>query len=205
MDAITVGGKLPANGGSQAGSVTASVVDISLGFSSGIDPSVPGTSDNIVGPEPGTNLAMGFYRVGTAYADGSFQMDGFDFTSLSGVSISFAYNSESSFTWDTNLEVDYRIDGGAWQDIPENQNWNPGWTVANIIFPSALDGANHVDLRIREVSWLSTFGYLDLDNVQIHAVPEPSAGLLVVFGIALVCARAVGKRSACAMARFQAG
>lgn len=196
MDSSTINGKLPANDGAQAGSLSASIVDIEIGFSGGIDPLVGGTTDNLIGPLPSTNRALGFYRVGSVYDDGSFRMEGFDFTGLNNVNVSFAYQSLDAFTWDTHLEVDYRINNGLWQDIGENMTWGSGWQVATIDFGSFLDGASDVDLRIRTVSWLSAFGHLDIDNVQVNAVPEPRAYALAAGALVLACAVLIRRKRA---------
>lgn len=177
MDASTPAAKLPATSGTQAGSLSNSFVNLAIGFSSRIDPLVTGTLENIVGSSP-TNRAVGFYRVGTAYESGAFEMSGFDFTGLSDVSISFAYRSFDTFTWDSNLEVDYRIGAGSWIDFAEAETWTSGYTLAEIDFGSLLDNQASVDFRIRTENWSSAFGYLDLDNIQVNAVPEPRAAAL---------------------------
>jgi hypothetical protein len=115
-------------------------------------------------------------------------MNGFNFTDLSQVSVSFAYDSENSFTWDTNLEVDYRIGGGSWIDIEELETWTPGFTLAIITFGSVLDGQSSVDLRIQSQEWGSAFGFLDIDNVQVNAVPEPAHYTILLSFLAVACA-----------------
>jgi len=170
-------------------------VNISAGFDAGIDPLVAGTSINLSGTPGSPNRGTGFYRIGTIYDAGAFRMDGFNFTGLTDVSISFAYNSQDIFTWDTNLEVDYRINGGSWVDIDELETWTLGYVLADISFGNALDGQNNVDLRIRTDSWLSTFGYLDIDNVQVKAVPEPSTILLLSLGLVSLSASRRRRRS----------
>src|SRR5690606_26010775 len=102
--------------------------------------SVAGTAENILPPAPSTNRAIGFYHGASVYHSGSLIMDGFDFTGLSDVSISFAYFSENLFTWDSHLHVDYRINGGGWVDINELQTWAPNWQIASISFGDLLDG-----------------------------------------------------------------
>jgi len=173
MDANTVSGKLTPNSGSQAGSISTEIINIEVGFDGGIDPLASGTTDNIIGTS-GTNRALGFYRVGSVYSAGSFRMSGFNFTNLENVSISFAVQGENTFTWDTNLEVDYRINNGSWVDISEGISYSANWNTAAISFGTALNNLSDVDLRIRTDSWLSGYGYLDIDNVQVNAIPEPA-------------------------------
>lgn len=179
MDALTLAGKLPANAGTQGATVTASFDEFAVGFLSGIDPVAEGTTINIVGSEGWPNRGVGFFRIGAIYENGAFVMSGFDFTGLSTVAVSFAYKSEFAFTWDEDLNVDYRINSGSWVDIEELQTWSPNFSLASISFGNLLDDTANVDLRIRTTNWLSTFGYLDIDNVKITAVPEPSSAVLL--------------------------
>jgi hypothetical protein len=188
MDAPTTEGKLSVNAGSQAGIVTASIQEFSAGFISGINPDVAGTTLNVLGPEGSPNRGVGFFRIGTVFAQGTFVMSGFDFTGLSAVVVSFAYQSAEFFTWDENLHVDYRINSGSWVDIQELQTWAPNYSLASVSFGNLLDNAASVDLRIRTVNWGSTFGYLDIDNVRVTAIPEPANA--IVFGLALLYAMA---------------
>lgn len=188
MDASSVNSKLPANDGVQSATVGAAFVNISAGFSGGIDPLIGGTLDNIVGSSP-TNRAVGFFRVGAVYDDGAFEMNNFDFANYTDGEISFALRGENLFTWDTNLEVDYRLNNGSWIDFAENLTYNSGWDVATISFGSLLDGASDVDLRIRTQSWLSIAGYLDIDNIQVTALPEPASVLLLAAGGMLLVSR----------------
>lgn len=180
MDASTVLGKRNVSQGEQAGTVSADFNEFSVGFIGEIQPGITGTSENILPPPPATNRATGFYRAASFYFDGAFEMYNFDFTNLTDASISFAYRSENFFTWDANLEVDYRIDDDSWVDFEEDLSFESDWTVANISFGSVLDGENNVDLRIRTDSWASISGFLDVDNVQVNAVPEPSSYALLL-------------------------
>ncbi|MBC2601524.1 hypothetical protein [Puniceicoccus vermicola] len=191
MDAGTVSGKLPANGGAQAGSVSASIVDIGAGFSNTVEADVAGTDLNLSGAEGDPNRAVGFYRIGSVYENGSFRMAGFDFTGQSDVRISFAYDSLSAFTWNSNLHVDYRINDGQWIDFDEGQSWLDGYVIADISLPSDLNNQSDVDIRIRTNNWLSSYGHLDIDNLQVNAVPEFSQ---VGLGLALAALLAVGSR-----------
>lgn len=202
MDADTLDGKLSANAGSQAGSVTGTLEELAVGFFSRISPNVSGTTLNVIGTPGSPNRGVGFYRVGTFYEAGAFVMSGFDFTGLSGVVVSFAYLSEESFTWDENLHVDYRINSGSWVDIEELETWSAGYSLASVSFGSLLDNTAAVDLRIRTQNWVSTFGHLDIDNVQVTAIPEPTSAVLLGAGLVLAVARRLAARRskhACAL------
>ncbi|GHC10457.1 PEP-CTERM sorting domain-containing protein [Cerasicoccus arenae] len=185
MDSSTVSGKLPPSQGTQAGSISTSFVEFSAGFIGEIQPGIGGTTENILPPPSATNRAVGFFRAGSVYFDGAFEMANFDFTGLTDASLSFAYRSDNVFTWDSNLEIDYRIDDGSWVDFAEGETYNPDWTIATIDFGSILDGQSNVDFRIRTDSWASIAGYLDIDNVQVNAIPEPSTYALLL-GISLL-------------------
>jgi len=185
MDANTTLGKLPANQGAQAGTISTEYFEFTVGFIAEIDPLVSGTADNILPPAPATNRATGFYQAATIYNDGAFVMNNFDFTGLTDANISFAYRGENFFTWDTNLDVDYRINDGTWQDIAEGLSYTADWTVASIGFGAALDNQSNVDIRIRTTSWASIAGYIDIDNVQVNAVPEPSTYALLLGATAI--------------------
>lgn len=187
MDNPVVIDKINPNAGSQAGSIDTFLNDIAVGFSSSIE-DVAGTTDNIIGTSP-SNRAIGFYRVGVVYANGSFRMDNFDFTNFTGGQVSFAVRGQSAFTWDTNLEVDYRVNNGAWQDIVESPLYTPGWSTASIDFDNVVGGFSDVDFRIRFVSWSSTLGYLDIDNVQVNGIPEPASVLLLAMGSVALLSR----------------
>ncbi len=185
MDAATTLGKLPVNQGSQSGTVSGSFTEFSVGFIAEIQPDVTGTTDNILPPPPATNRATGFYRAATIYHDGAFEMNDFNFTGLTDANVSFAYRSENFFTWDSNLEVDYRVNDGSWVDFAEGLSFNSDWTVASIAFGSAVDGESNVDFRIRTSSWFSVSGFLDIDNVQVTAVPEPETYALLLGAIVI--------------------
>jgi len=180
MDAPTLEGKLAANAGTQVAEVSSQFQELAVGFTAEILPDVVGTGLNLVGPPSATNRSVGFYRAATIYATGAFLMQGFDFSSLSGVVLSFAYLSESVFTWDVHLQVDYRLGAAPWETVTSGQVWSSGWSLASVSFGSLLDGASDVSLRIRTSSWVSGFGYLDLDNVQVNAIPEPENFSLLV-------------------------
>ncbi|WOO41725.1 hypothetical protein [Rubellicoccus peritrichatus] len=196
MDSNLVAGKLPANAGSQAGTITSNYEEFAVGFEAGIDADITGTTENIIGVSS-PNRSVGFYHLGVAFADGAFVMNNFDFTGLSDGSISFAVRGENFFTWDTNLDVDYRVNNGSWVDIAEGLVYSPGFNVANIDFGAALDGVSDVDLRIRTTSWLSISGFLDIDNIQVNAVPEPAAyaALFGLTGLALAVYRKRSKQA----------
>ncbi|WP_309397771.1 PEP-CTERM sorting domain-containing protein [Cerasicoccus maritimus] len=179
MDASTVNGKLAPNDGDQMGTLSGSLHDLSVGFIDEVS-SIEGTAVNAVLPVGDPNNALEFYHAGTVYASGSFRMSGFDFSELSDVTISFAYNSLNTFTWDTNLDVDYRINGGSWVDFAELETFQPDWSLASIALPSAVDGQSNVDIRIRTTDWLSISSTLGIDNVQVSAVPEPSTYALLL-------------------------
>tara|TARA_R100000027_G_scaffold67314_2_gene65528 strand:+ start:3945 stop:4628 length:684 start_codon:yes stop_codon:yes gene_type:complete len=185
MDASLVSGKLGANSGSQAGAISASIEEIVVGFDGGVDPGVAGTALNASGSVGVPNLGVGFYRVGVVYESGSFLMEGFDFTGLSDVGVSFAYDSFGAFTWNSNLHVDYRIGEGSWVDFNEEETWLDGYVIADIPLPEAVDGQGDVDIRIRTNNWVSTYGFLDVDNVQVNAVPEYSQ-FSIVLGISVL-------------------
>lgn len=180
MDSSTVDGKLAANQGTQGGSLSTSFFYLNVGFYDEIQAGISGTVDNILPPSPVTNRAVGFFRVGSVYYDGSFRMEGFNFENLTDVTLSFAYRSFDEFTWDTNLDVDYRINDGSWVDMAENQTWAPGWQVVTFDFGGALDGQSDVDISIDMSGWGSAIGYLDFDNIQVNAVPEPQTYALII-------------------------
>ncbi|WP_309383580.1 PEP-CTERM sorting domain-containing protein [Cerasicoccus frondis] len=171
-------GKLDANQGEQAATVAASFVEITAGFIGEIEPDVSGTTENLIPPTIGFNRAVGFFRAGSVYYDGAFEMFNFDFSDLSEVSVSFAYRGEKFFTWDSNLDVNYRIDGGDWENIAEGITYSSDWNVATIDM-SVVDGFDNVDFQIRTTNWASIAGFLDIDNVQVNAIPEPSTYALM--------------------------
>lgn len=174
MDSSTVSGKLAVNQSNQPGPLSASFTEIDVGFIGEIDADISGTTLNQLPPTPATNRSVGFFRAGSAYYDGTFVMNDFNFTGQSDVTVSFAYRALNVFTWDAQLEVDYRIDDGSWVDIDEGEVYSTDWTLASIAFGAALDGQTNVDFRIRTEDWASVGGYLDIDNVQVSSVPEPA-------------------------------
>jgi len=186
MDVDSVAGKLAASGGAQSGNVVASIINTSVGFESQIDPLVAGTSDNIPPSfSSPTNRALGLFRVGTAYADGEFGMEDFDFSNKSGVILSFAYQGGESFTWIDDLDVAYRVGSGSWQNLAVSESFDSGWEIASIAIPSAVNNQTDVDLKIESISWVSVSNFLDIDNIQVTAIPEPratviAAGILVL-------------------------
>ncbi|MEM0965478.1 MAG: hypothetical protein AAGJ81_04950 [Verrucomicrobiota bacterium] len=181
MDGSTVPSKLSVTSGSQAGSITAGILDIN----GTVDPLIAGTSINVEGPVGSPNYALGFYRTTTIFNDGRFLMEGFNFSELTDVSVSFAYRSLGAFTWDSNLEVDYRIGNSSWVDVAELETWQSGYGLASIDLGSAVSGQEDVDIRIRTVNWLSIYGYLDVDNIQVNAVPEPSGAAFWISAFAV--------------------
>lgn len=185
MDANNRTGKETVNQGAQSSTASAFFFEDSAGFFDEIQYDISGTTDNILPPSPPTNRSVGFFRLASVYYDGGFQMDNFDFTGLTDVEVSFAYRSLNAFTWDTELEVDYRINNGSWVDFNEGQSWSSGWQTATIGFGSALDGQSDVDLRIRSINWGTAIGWLDVDNVQVNAVPEPQVYAMLIAGAAL--------------------
>jgi len=189
MDSSTLNGKLTVNSGAQAGNISSSFFEIGVGFINRIDADIDGTDENIIGDIPDTNRSVGFYRVGSAYEDGAFRMEGFDFTGLSNVELSFAYRSENTFTWKSDLEVDYRIGNGDWIEIADPGTSSTGWNTTIVTFDDLLDNQTNVDFQIRTISWGSVIGYLDIDNVQVNAIPEPAAYALFLALAALIVTR----------------
>ena len=193
QDASTVLGKLTPSGGSQDGAVKASFFSFSVAFEDEIEPDIGGTSGNIPPSfSSPTNRAVGFYRRGTAYADGQFRMEDFDFTGLTDVVLSFDYRGGEFFTWSDDLDVGYRIGTGAWQNLTVADSFQSGWEIASVALPTAVNGQSDVDLRIETITWGSVSNFLDIDNVQVNAVPEPTAYAIVLSLLAL--GRALSRR-----------
>lgn len=187
MDEEAILDKLTPNDGSQTG-VSSVFTHFSVGIGSELS-NEDGTEVNILPPIPpiADNNSVGWYHVGAVYDSASFRVDGFNFSGYENVVVSFAYQSENFFTWDTNLDVDYSLDGGTnWEDFAEDESYNAGWDTASVALPAAVNDQSNVSIRIRSVSWGSVAGFLDIDNVQINAaqIPEPSTyALLAGIGV----------------------
>ncbi|MGE9296461.1 MAG: PEP-CTERM sorting domain-containing protein [Puniceicoccales bacterium] len=186
LDATTsLGAKLTPTGGEQAGDLTTTLTYFDASFESETSLTIAGTSDNIpTGFSSPDNRAIGFYRLGTVYAEGSYVMSGFDFSERTDVSLSFAYRSGEAFSWANNLTVEYSLDNGAnWSTVGIGINdveyeTSDSWEVASVSLPAAVQ-ADGVDLRIHTITWATVASYLDLDNVQVTSVPEPSTWALI--------------------------
>lgn len=182
MDAPTIAGKLTPNAGTQQ-NIAAQFWDLTVGFHGDIQPDAEGTTVNI--PDTLTpndpNYAVDFEQFFVLYEDGGFSMSGFDFSAYDTVEVSFAYRSGTTFTWENNLDVGYNLnDGHGWINLGISDFYsNIGvWETANVIVPMAA-GRDNVDLRIHTTTLGSISSYLEIDNVQITAIPEPSLNALL--------------------------
>lgn len=188
MDAATVQDKLPQNAGRQAGISTLFWNrSVSFVFPGEIKADVTGTTENIPSSstENSPNYGVDFENFVSAYDEGAFEMQGFDFTARNDVEISFAYRSGSTFTWSDVLDVDYNLnDGGGWTALTVTDSYNnpSQWEIASVALSAVADESD-VDLRIRTRTWATFSSFLEFDNVQVTSVPEPAS---FVFGSALV-------------------
>jgi len=189
MDETVVADKFTANNGSQEGTV--GMTALPSGFL-GLLTSTQGTEDNIY-PEGTVTEENEALRASELFGIGDenyLLISGLNLSGLSDISLSFATRSDGIFIWNQHVHLEYRQDGGIWQTWAESGAIDSGWEIESYVLPTISGNASDVDMRIRVSSWVEAASYLDFDNIQINAVPEPSvwsvlaglgaAGLLVI-------------------------
>lgn len=175
MDAPTLSGKLPANAGHQAASLTESFVFFDFGTATE-NPIPAGTSLNMVGAPPGTNRAVGFTDPLSGFLAFEFRMENFDFSDLYDVKMTFAIENYT-LAIASAFRIETRIGDGGWDsDYAELITGTGDYQLATIDFGSDLNYVQEpVDIRIRYVAFAEGVSYLNIDNIQVNAVPEPAA------------------------------
>lgn len=166
------------------GSASASLTFSAIGL--GTWTSGTGTAINIVnGYANGDSLA--FVDIVDGFSNHELTFENLDFSNLSDVQISFAVRSTEFFEIADTFTYEYRVSAGdSWSTPISWTKPTDTWGITTLFLPD-LAGASAAEIRIRSTAIFSVNSVLEFDNVQITAVPEPSAitlsvaaGLLIV-------------------------
>ncbi|MDP0496849.1 MAG: PEP-CTERM sorting domain-containing protein [Verrucomicrobiota bacterium JB024] len=182
MDASTVSSKFTANQGDQAGTVTMTAAP--SGFLNGMS-SVTGIALNALPPIGDPNNALHTTTFISSGEECQVVMSGLNLSNMTDLTLSFAVKSNAFFSWGEHMHIDYDI-GEGWVDWVESGSTEAGqWEVDSFTLPEAVNGQSSVSLRIRMTDFIAVAQYVDFDNIQITAVPEPGTwALLGGLGIA---------------------
>jgi hypothetical protein len=160
----------------------------SLGFGSG-------TTVNL---QPGftAGSSLLFFDLVSVAETGRVTISNLDFTGLTTPTISFAIRSNPAFTLVDDFRLEYNT-GGGWTTASALALPTTSFELASYTFGSGvIDELSDVDLRISFISVASVLDVVEVDNVRITAVPEPSVVALALAAGAGLISRRVWRRNA---------
>jgi hypothetical protein len=145
------------------------------------------TTNNIIQAGTNLNAVGGDAAGGTAQllADGqSFQVE-LDLTGQVGIRTSFA--ARNYMTGFENGQWSYSVDGGVnFTNLASSDSFTNSFSVYNGNFGSALDNVASAVLRYTVTGGTGPGAFVRFDNLQVSAIPEPTAILMVGSLIGLV-------------------
>ena len=149
-----------------------------------------GTELNAVsGYAPGESLH--FLNLATVVEVGHITLSNLDFTNLVNPEISFAVKSNPGFQLEDTFTIDY-WNGSQWvsSNLPKPTT---SYSVITHKFTSGeLDGLSNASIRISFSTVVAVVDTMDVDNIQVNAVPEP--GTLALAGMGLAAAVVLWRR-----------
>lgn len=132
-----------------------------------------GTTVNL---QPGftAGQALEFFDLVSVVETGRVTLTGLNFTGLTTPTLSFAIRSNPAFTLSDDFRLQYDT-GGGWTTASVLALPTTSYELASYTFdPGVIDGLSDVDLRLEFSSVATVLDVVQVDNVRVTAVPEPS-------------------------------
>lgn len=149
-----------------------------------------GTEVNALsGYAPGESLH--FSNLATVVEVGHITLSGLNFANLVNPEISFAVKSNPGFELADSFTIDY-WDGSQWVATDLEKPTTSYSVISHKFAGGELDGATNASIRISFSTVVAVVDTMDVDNIQVNAVPEP--GTLALAGMGLAAAVVVWRR-----------
>ncbi len=144
-----------------------------------------GTTVNL---QPGftAGSSLRFFDLVSVAETGRVTISNLDFSGLTTPTISFAIRSNPAFTLSDDFRLQYDS-GGGWTTADVLALPTTTYELVSYTFdPGVIDGLSDVDLRLSFTSVATLLDTVEVDNIRVTAVPEPSVvWLLAAAGGAL--------------------
>ena len=144
-----------------------------------------GTTVNL---QPGftAGSSLRFFDLISIAETGRVTISNLDFSGLTTPTVSFAIRSNPAFTLSDDFRLQYDS-GGGWTTADVLALPTTSYELVSYTFdPGVIDGLSDVDLRLSFTSVATLLDTVEVDNIRVTAVPEPSVvWLLVAAGGAL--------------------
>lgn len=158
-----------------SGSLSAELLILGAGF-------IGFGTGTMVNLQPGftAGQALEFFDLVSVAETGRVTLTGLDFTGLTTPTISLAIRSNPAFTLTDDFRVQYDT-GGGWITASVLSKPSTSYELVSYTFDTAvLDGLADVDLRLEFSSLATVLDVVQVDNVRVTAVPEPSVEWLLI-------------------------
>lgn len=149
-----------------------------------------GSIENLVPGYP-IGESLHFSNLATVVEVGHITLSDLDFTGLVNPVISFAAKSNVIFQLNDTFTVEY-WNGTQWISSDLKKPTTSYGIITHTFSGGELDGVAHASIRISFSTVATLVDTMDIDNVQVNAVPEP--GTLALAGIGMAGAFVLWRR-----------
>lgn len=158
-----------------SGSLSAELLILGVGF-------LGFGSGTTVNLQPGFTAgeSLQFFDLVSVAETGRVTISDLDFTGLTTPTISFAIRSNPAFSLLDDFRLEYNT-GSGWTTASDLALPTTSFELASYTFGAGvIDELSDVDLRISFISVATVLDVVEVDNVRITAVPEPSVVALAL-------------------------
>lgn len=149
-----------------------------------------GSDKNLVAGYP-IGESLHFTNLATVVEVGHITLSNLDFTGLVNPAISFAVKSNPGFQLEDSFTVDY-WNGSQWVSSNLQKPSTSYEVITHTFSGGELDGVANASIRISFSTVVALVDTMDVDNIQVNAVPEP--GTLALAGMGLAAAVVIWRR-----------